>query len=59
MIRVYLLSRRDPAGEWCIRSRYGIHSNRKSIDTAKELALRSIVSWQRAEPFTEFKVVEE
>lgn len=61
MIRVLLLSRRDPKGEWCIRNRHGVHraSDTIGIAKAREAAAYRITGWQRAEPFTEFKVVTE
>jgi hypothetical protein len=61
MIRVLLLSRRDPKGEWCIRNRHGVHraSDAKAIAAAREAAELRIPGWQRAEPFTDFQVVTE
>lgn len=61
MVRIFLLSRRNPKGEWMIRNRHGVYlaSDRKGIAAAKHAAALRIPGWQRAEPFTEFMVSEE
>ena len=61
MIRIFLLSRRNPNGEWMIRNRHGVYrrTDHKGIAAAKHAAAMRIAGWQRAEPLTEFMVSEE
>lgn len=61
MISVKLMSRRDPKGEWKIRNKHGVYhpGDRRGIAAARTAAADRVTGWQRAEPFTEFKVIEE
>lgn len=61
MIQVLLLSRRNPNGPWHIRNRHGVYraTDARSIATARNAAFMRIPGWSRAEPLTEFQVVEE